>query len=73
MIALFTIITIVFALVRVLFGYFSSAVSWFEPLLTPLTVVAAVAGSIAGLMVLIKICGEIKKLFGKKKKKDDEE
>jgi len=72
MIALFTILTIVLVIVRVLLGYFVDAVGFFAPLLTPLTIASVVTGIVAFTLIVIKICGEIKKIIGKKKNKDDE-
>ena len=69
----FMVLTIILAVLRVLFGYFSSAVGFFEPLLTPLLVAAIISGCVAFIFITIRICGDIKKLFGKRKKKDDEE
>ncbi len=72
MIALFTILTIVLVIVRVLMGYFADAVGFFAPLLTPFTVASVITGIVAFMLIVIKICGEIKKIIGKKKDKGEE-
>lgn len=72
MIALFTILTIVFVIGRVVMGYFVGSFELIEMLLPAMTWICVVLGAVAGVFVTIRICGEIKKVVSKVKKDKDE-
>ena len=73
MIALFTILTIVFVMGRVVMGYFAESIELIEKLLPAVTWICAILGGIATVFILIRIGGEINKVLSKNKDKDKEE
>ena len=72
MIALFTILTIVFVIGRVIMGYFADSFELIATLLPAMTWIPAILGSVAGVFILIKVCGAIKDVVTKVKNKDKE-
>lgn len=73
MIALFTILTVVFVIGRVVMGYYAGSVELIEILLPAVTWICIILGVVAGVFIGIRIFGEIIGIVSKPKHKDKEE
>ncbi len=71
MIALFTILTIVFVIGRVVMGYFAASYEIIEMLLPAVTWICVILGVVAGVFIIIRVCGEVKKILSKHKDKEE--
>ena len=71
MIALFTILTIVFVIGRVVMGYFAASYEIIEMLLPAVTWICVILGVVAGVFIIIWVCGEVKKILSKHKDKEE--
>lgn len=71
MIALFTILTIVFVVGQVVMSYFAASYEIIEMLLPAVTWICVILGVVAGVFIIIRICGEIKKILIKHKDKEE--
>lgn len=71
MIALFTILTIVFVVGQVVMSYFAASYEIIEMLLPAVTWICVILGVVAGVFIIIRICGEIEKILSKHKDKEE--
>lgn len=69
----FTILTILLVFGRVVMGYFGDSIEIIEKLLPAMNWICGISGAIAGVFIIINVCGEIKKVVSKVKYKDKDE